>query len=55
MFALAFETTLFTLTADKPAWDPLFALQPRITSRKPEQRRAGKTTFEAKVDKIPKT
>ena len=37
MFALAFVTALFTLTAPQPAWPPLFVLAPRKTARKPDE------------------
>ena len=41
MFALEFETALFTLTSKTPDCEPLFALQPRSTRRKPEHRTQG--------------
>jgi len=41
MFALAFVTALFTLTAESPALPSLFVLAPRKTARKPEDRLSG--------------
>ena len=37
MFALAFVTALFTLTAPQPARPPLFVKAPRKTARKPDE------------------
>ena len=47
MFALEFETALFTLTSKTPELEPLFALQPRSTRRKPEHRAQGSDSLSA--------